>query len=232
MVHQAVLMNFLGEQKQFIEDLQGGHIHYLQEPKAWGSRFGYIVEQLGTFASQRGLGDDIRLARQLHSELCRYLRFSEFKEQNQMYGRNDRLLIDKGNQVLDVFVRETEEEGLKAVFSHPDRCQDAIEILARPVSVAGSPLEILARIGKCRSLLRRVYLFEVGEEADGDIQMKLLFFSLLKAQIADLFSLSKYIGSLLLPAAEHVNLLSAKEKETAALFEAAAQHICDQCGAK
>jgi hypothetical protein len=231
-IHQAVLMNFLAEHKQFVEDVQRRRVHYLQEPESWGSRFGNIAHQFHIFVSALGLGDDVQLTRQLHSELCHYLRFGEFKEQHQAYGRNDKLLFDKGSQVLDTFVRETVEEDLRAVFEHPDKCQDAIEILTGRVSVAGSPLEMLAHIGKSRSLLRGVYRFDVGEEADADTQKKLLLFALLKAHVADLFSLGKYVGSFLHLAPDCVDLLSTKERETAALFESAVKYICDQCGAR
>jgi hypothetical protein len=229
-IYQAVLNSFLNSSRQYVEDIQRRRTQFLTRPDHWPGRFAMVASELKQFVEQMHIADSVKLQRQLHSELCRSLTFEEFKEQNSMSQNHDEALHQMCNQVLQRLVADCENELLAHLFAHPEKFQVPIEMMAKWMRLAMSPLEKLEQVSSCFALLAGLVKFEGGQDPDDETLKRLMMFTLLRAQVPDLVSLQKYIHVFLFIGTDHTDLLLRKERKRGQLFIDVVTAICGHCG--
>lgn len=227
-IHQAILSLFLNRHKEIPKDVGTRKSELLTSPSVWRDLFVSLNNDLRSFVSEMGMSDPIhhkRLTRQFHTKLCAELPIREYRKLHHDLLSTDKALVAGYDAALEKFMKDKFSKVLAQIFQAPECFASAIEGFQGRTRY-GSPLEFLQRIGECMVAVQDIYLFEAGEACPADDLLPLFVYTLLRAKLQNLFSLSRYLDAMLIQANDGVKMLDPKERYVATTFMTSVDAIC------
>jgi hypothetical protein len=232
LIHQSVVGAFLDNRKDIHIEIAKEKARYMQQHESWLARFLSLSIEVGMFANSIEMTDEaakVRIARQLHSNVCRLLSFEEFLACSQLR-KQDELIAQGCARATEKFLEQNKNPVLEQLTKRPNELTVVVETLKMAFRL-GTPLDKLQQLETVTRLLKDVWLFEQGTKAtEADLNL-LLVFSLLKAQPPALASVAQYTHYFLNVEHEIIHLLTAKEKGRVAAFMRAVEQINALVGA-
>lgn len=162
------------------------------------------------------------LKRQLHTSLVSKFSTQMIETYVPKLKEDNNRLVQQYDRLFVEFKKDNFSKPLKQLFSTEVAFQPSIEMLSNGIQI-GSPIERIQKISNVLNTLQDLFFFEAGEKCPGDDLLPLVMYTLLRAKIPNLMTISYYLDFFLLQCT--LKIITSKESYVATTFVSAVNGI-------